>query len=133
MKKVVIKKVIFVWSIFLFLIFIGEVFALGNKVLVDIDKKAPNLVDFDYSINHRKVNFSFVIEEDNFKQIYYRDVAECSRRFIKYNVLCKRLFSDGSCFSVRDLCAGKHKMQITIVDKAGNSFTTPPFEFVISL
>ena len=119
-------------SMLFVLSFIGGVFALnGIRVPVDIDDERPVLVDFDYSINHKKVTFNFEVEEDNFKQIFYRDVAECSRRYIKYDTLCKRLSSNGKCFAVRDLCIGEHHMQITVVDKAGNIFVGEPFEFSI--
>jgi hypothetical protein len=132
MKKVVMKKLVFVIFIVFLLINICGIFALsGIKVPVDNDKNAPELINFDYSIDHRKVTFSFIVDEDNFKQIFYRDVAECRRKIIKYDVLCRRLNPDGECFAVRDLCPGKHHMQITIVDRAGNIFTGKPFDFSI--
>ena len=130
-KKVVIKKFILV-GLLLALNIVASVAALnGIRTPIDIDKTSPILVDFDYSINHRKVTFNFIVEEDNFKEIYYRDVANCNRKFIKYNTLCKRLSSKGTCFAVRDLCAGEHSMHITIVDKAKNTFRTEVFEFNI--
>ncbi len=110
----------------------GNVFASDViRVPVDLDKEAPVLVAFDYSIIHKKITFNFEVEEDNFKEIYYRDVAECNRKYIKYNTLCKRLSSSGKCFAVRDLCVGEHHMQITIVDKAKNIFRTESFHFSI--
>jgi len=133
MKKVVMRKFVFIFGMLFVLGIIGSVFASDViKVPVNLDNEAPVLVSFDYSINHKKVTFNFDIEEDNFKELFYRDVAECGGRvFIKYNTLCRRLSFDGKCFAVRDFCVGEHHMQITIFDKAKNSFKTESFDFSI--
>lgn len=131
-EKVVIKKFVFIFGMLFVLGFLGNVFALnGIKVPVDLDDEAPVLVAFDYSIIHKKVTFNFEVQEDNFKEIYYRDFAECNRKYIRYNTLCRRLFSSGECFAVRDFCVGEHHMQITVLDKAGNMFRTNSFDFSI--
>lgn len=130
-KKVVIGKIVCLTFMFAFIFLIGIVSADRIKTPVDMDNISPELIYFDYSINHKKVTFSFEIAEDNLKKVYYRDVAECRRTYIKYNTLCTRLSSDGKCFAVRDLCVGKHTMEIIIVDKAKNEFITDSFEFEI--
>ena len=131
MEKVVMKKNIFIFLLVV-LCLITNVFALnGIKVPADLDREPPVLIDFDYSINHKKVTFNFEVQEDNFKEIYYRDFAECNRKYIKYDTLCRRLSSNGKCFAVRDLCIGENHMQITIVDKSKNIFRTDIFDFSI--
>ena len=80
---------------------------------MECPKRCPNKTKCNKKTNRcesvTKVKpLDFEIEEDNFKEVYYRDVAECNRKFIKYDTLCRRISSSGKCFAVRDLCIGEH-------------------------
>ncbi|MBS3075325.1 hypothetical protein J4429_02590 [Candidatus Pacearchaeota archaeon] len=103
---------------------------IKNKCLksskICMDNIPPEVILFDYSVSRTKIKFIFEINEKNFKNIVYKDTAlcdgDCVKKVIHYGTLCNGL-PNGKCSSVRNFCKGKHYIEITIKDKAGNTNT----------
>ena len=128
-------KIKFIWivSILLAVVWIIQVIPGGYayitnsgspnslRVPVDIDDEAPIVDYLYYDVQRTKIKFYFGIEEDNFKDIVYKDMSECSRNYIKYGTFCSSLNKYGECKNTRDYCRGLHHFIITARDKAGNS------------
>lgn len=90
----------------------------SKKVKVRVDTTAPELKDFDYSVNKERVSFMFEASEKNFKEISHKDLNDCGDRDSGF--LCRNLIK-GKCSVVKEFCGGTHYLTIKITDKAGNS------------
>ena len=84
--------------------------------LINVDTDAPNVVSQNYTINKRRVKFSFEIEEEDFRKIVFRDNSARRPKWIR---LCSRL-SVGSCIKTKTLRSGVHDIDIRAYDRAGN-------------
>jgi len=84
-----------------------------------VDTIAPVVTQFHYTINKRRVMFSFDVVEANFKQITYTDLNEKNPRDFR---LCTRL-KEGSCEKSASFRNGEHNLTFTIMDEAENYST----------
>ena len=84
--------------------------------LINVDTDAPNVISQNYTINKRRVRFSFEIEEEDFRKIVFRDNSARRPKWIR---LCSRL-SVGSCIKTKTLRSGVHDIDIRAYDRAGN-------------
>lgn len=90
--------------------------AQSRKISLEVDMTEPKILDFDYLVNKRRVEFNFMIEEDNFDSITYIDNAD---RRPRERRLCSRL-RDGACTAKKSFRRGEHELTIFVKDKAGN-------------
>ena len=81
-----------------------------------VDTTNPFINSWNYSINQRKVEFTFNITEKNFDYISYTDLSDLNPRERK---LCSRL-KNNVCEVKRDFVIGNHNLTINILDEAGN-------------
>ena len=90
----------------------------GRIISLDVDSIDPLVLDFNYSINRKRVEFIFEIDEDNFDEITYVDQND---RRPRERRLCSRL-RGGECNAKKSFRTGDHNVTLTIKDDAGNSF-----------
>lgn len=91
-----------------------------QKRIVDVDLTAPNVTSLLHILQPgNRTKFIFDINEKNFKEITYKDIADCEVN-VTSGYLCSRL-KDGMCIAINKFCMGKHNLTITISDKAGNT------------
>ena len=91
----------------------------SRRLGVDVDVTYPNIVDLDFEVIGRFVNFNMLIEEENLDSVDYMDNSELRPR---WRTLCSRL-NDGRCIARKSFSDGNHNLDIRIIDEAGNSVT----------
>jgi len=83
---------------------------------LEVDLSKPVINSFDYTIDGRRVNFVLDIEEKNFDEVNYIDRTDNKARWKK---LCTKL-KRGKCEKRKMFGKGDHKIDIQVVDEAGN-------------
>ena len=91
----------------------------SRRLGVDVDVTYPNIVDLDFEVIGRFVNFNMLIEEENLDSVDYMDNSELRPR---WRTLCSRL-NDGRCIARKSFSDGNHNLDIRVIDEAGNSVT----------
>lgn len=83
---------------------------------LEVDATPPVINSLDFSIDRRRVDFSFNVTEENFDEIDYIDFSDSIPRERR---LCSRL-RDGVCEVRKSFRTGEHNLTITVLDDAGN-------------
>ncbi len=81
-----------------------------------VDLTAPEVLNFSYVAERRRVEFVFEVNEENFEEISYLDTGE---RRTRERRLCLRL-RDGVCERTRSFRDGVHEIIFSVYDKAGH-------------
>jgi len=92
-------------------------FVESRKNGVEVDTLAPVVNFFNSSINGRRVEFFINVSEENFDEISYIDSFDSTPRLRK---ICNRL-NDEICDKTISFRTGEHFLNISALDKAGNS------------
>lgn len=89
-----------------------------------VDVTKPEFSFVNYTVDRRKVQFEIGVNETNFDEITYTDLAEG-----KEKRLCSKL-SDGVCKTTKSFRPGEYNMTLTAYDDAGN-FDEEEISFVV--
>lgn len=89
----------------------------SKHLMLNVDTLDPIIIDLNYTINGRAVQFNIEINEDNFYLTQYLDETDINPMWRR---LCSRL-RNGICSAKKTFRVGEHDVSIQIIDKAGNS------------
>ncbi|MEN9626538.1 MAG: hypothetical protein RL557_866 [archaeon] len=99
----------------------------SSKKKLKVDFSEPVVNNFIYFITGKKVHFFFDISESNFKEINFIDRNSF---FPRWQTLCSNL-QEGICEKTRGFLSGDHRLDIEVVDTAGNKNLIEGIEFSI--
>jgi hypothetical protein len=86
---------------------------------VNVDIRKPEILEFGYEIDRRRVEFRIEIDEENLKDVTYIDYSDSRPRLRK---LCSSRLRDEVCIKkTGNLREGFHEIDVFVNDKAGNS------------
>ncbi len=88
----------------------------SKRIKLEVDTTFPKINSFDYTVDKKRVNFLFSIDEKNFEEINYIDLNEKNAR---RKVLCSRI-KNGICEVSKSFRSGNHNLNIQVLDKAEN-------------
>jgi hypothetical protein len=104
-------------------------FDVSRTVDLEVDSIPPGVDLFDYTIDDRKVDFFFDLDEENLDKIEYIDKYDNRPR---YRTLCNRLSDFGTCSRTERFRPGPHNLDIRAVDEAGNeAFIAQDLNFTV--
>jgi phosphatidate phosphatase PAH1 len=84
---------------------------------ITVDTTPPEITNFTYSIDKKKLTTNISVIEENFDEIEYYDFNADRPR---WNTFCSSLKKSGNCLKSISFDYGEHNLQFKIVDEAGN-------------
>ena len=92
-----------------------------------VDVTKPVINSFNYSVSGRKVIFKIDVSEKNFDEVSYIDYND---KHPKWRTLCSSLRGT-SCDKRKSFLKGNHKIDIRVLDEAGNFAEVKNLSFLI--
>ena len=91
--------------------------AQSKLVSLNVDTIDPVIVDLNYTIISKSVQFKINITEDHFDSVQYFDSNDANPKWKK---LCSTL-KNNMCSVKKSFSLGNHDLSIQVIDEAGNT------------